>query len=47
MLAPDSVARELFGNEFVDHYAQTRLEEWQLFSLAVTDYELRRYFELV
>jgi glutamine synthetase len=46
MAAKDSVARALFGDVFVDHYAQTRLEEWGLYSLAVTDWEIRRYFEL-
>ena len=46
MMAPTSVARELFGDAFVDHYAQTRLEEWQLYSLAITDFEIKRYFEL-
>ena len=46
MAAPTSVARELFGDAFVDHYTQSRLEEWGLYSLAITDFEIRRYFEL-
>ena len=46
MAAPTSVARELFGDAFVDHYTQSRLEVWGLYSLAITDFEIRRYFEL-
>ena len=41
-----NVARELFGDTFVDHYADTR--EWQEreFRGLVTDRELERFFEL-
>ena len=41
-----AVARELFGDTFVDHYADTR--EWQEreFRGLVTDRELERFFEL-
>ena len=41
-----AVARELFGDTFVDHYADTR--EWQEreFRALVTDRELERFFEL-
>jgi glutamine synthetase len=40
------VARELFGDAFVDHFADTR--EWQEreFRALVTDRELERFFEL-
>ena len=41
------VARELFGDEFVDHYAKTRIWEWQQYQAAVTDWELKRYFEII
>lgn len=41
-----AVAQELLGDEFVEHFCATRLQEWQQFSDAVTDWELRRYFEL-
>jgi glutamine synthetase len=42
-----SVARELFGEDFVDHYTRTR--EWELkqFYQAVTDWEFKRYFEII
>ena len=42
-----SVAKELFGNEFVNHFTQTREWEWKQFSKAVTDWELKRYFEII
>ena len=41
------VAREMFGDEFVEHFARTRLWEWRQFNKAVTDWETKRYFELV
>jgi len=41
------VARELFGDEFVEHYTTTRRWEWSQSLAAVTDWELRRYFEIV
>jgi glutamine synthetase len=41
------VARELFGETFVEHFAGTRDWEWRQFQDAVTDWELRRYFEII
>ncbi len=41
------VARELFGDAFVDHFVTTRLWEWRKFQEAVTDWELTRYFEII
>jgi glutamine synthetase len=41
------VAKELFGEEFVSHFALTREWEWRQFSKAVTDWELKRYFEII
>ena len=41
------IARELFGDEFVDHFVSTRIWECQQFAPAVTDWELRRYFEII
>jgi glutamine synthetase len=35
---PESVAREVFGDEFVDHYAGTREHEIRLWDEAVTDW---------
>jgi len=45
--AASKLARELFGDEFVDHFAATRELEWRRFQDAVTDWELRRYFEII
>jgi len=42
-----SLAKELFGDEFVDHFTQTRLWEWRQFGKHVTDWELKRYFEII
>lgn len=47
MTETGSVAREVFGNEFVDHFAGTREHEWRLWEEAVTDWEVRRYVETV
>ncbi|KAF2130873.1 glutamine synthetase [Dothidotthia symphoricarpi CBS 119687] len=43
----ESVAREVFGDEFVDHFGGTREHEVRLWDEAVTDWEVRRYIEAV
>jgi glutamine synthetase len=45
--AESKVARELFGDEFVEHFAASREWEWRQSLKAVTDWELRRYFEVI
>jgi glutamine synthetase len=40
-------ARQIFGDEFVDHYSATRDWETRQFRRAVTDWELERYFEII
>lgn len=40
-------ARDLFGPEFVDHYAATREWEEREARKAVTDWQLARYFEII
>jgi glutamine synthetase len=45
--ARSEVARELFGEAFVDHFARTREWEWRQFGEAVSDWELRRYLEII
>lgn len=42
-----AIARELFGEAFVNHFVSTREWEWKQFSQKVTDWELRRYFEII
>lgn len=41
------LARELFGEAFTDHFVRTREWEWRQFGQAVTDWELKRYFEII
>jgi glutamine synthetase len=41
------LAKELFGEGFVDHFTQTRLWEYRQFAKSVTDWELKRYFEII
>lgn len=45
--AKDSIAREIFGDTFVDHYAATRMHECRLWEEAVTEWEVARYIETV
>ncbi|GIW72840.1 MAG: glutamine synthetase [Planctomycetota bacterium] len=46
-LARSEAARELFGEAFVEHFVASRQWEWRQFREAVTDWELKRYFEIV
>ena len=46
-LRRSKAARELFGETFVDHFVRTREWEWRQFQDAVTDWELKRYFEII
>jgi glutamine synthetase len=41
------VARDWFGDAFVDHFAATREWEWRQWQDAVTDWERKRYFEII
>jgi len=41
------LARDFFGDAFVDHFAATREWEWRQYLDAVTDWELCRYFEII
>ncbi|MCZ6521136.1 MAG: glutamine synthetase, partial [Bacteroidetes bacterium] len=41
------LAKELLGKEFVNHFVQTREWEWKQFGKAVTNWELKRYFEII
>lgn len=40
-------AAELFGTEFVDHFASTREWEVREYDRHVTDWQLKRYFEII
>jgi glutamine synthetase len=41
------VAKEILGEKFVAHFTQTREWEWRQHLKAVTDWEYRRYFEII
>jgi glutamine synthetase len=42
-----SIAKELFGEGFVQHFTQTRLWEHRQYAKSVSDWELKRYFESI
>lgn len=46
-MAASKVARELFGDAFVDHFTSSRIWEWRQFQSAVTTWERERYFEII
>lgn len=41
------IARDWLGDTFVDHFAATRDWEWRQWLDGVTDWELKRYFEII
>ena len=47
LMRNSTIANELFGEGFVDHFARTREWEWRQFSNHVTDWELKQYFEVI
>jgi glutamine synthetase len=42
-----SIARDWLGDGFVDHFAATRDWEWRQWLDSVTDWEMKRYFEII
>ncbi len=40
-------AKDILGEEFVDHFCKTRLWECEQYNRAITDWELRRYLEII
>ena len=47
VLRASAVARDWLGDTFVDHFAATREWEWRQWQDGVTDWELKRYFEII
>jgi len=45
-MAPESIAREVFGDLFVEHLGGTRQHEVEMFKRTVTHWEVARYLEL-
>jgi glutamine synthetase len=41
------IAAEILGKDFVTHFAQTREWEWKQHLRSVTDWEYKRYFEII
>lgn len=46
-LADSKAAREILGDEIINHFVATREWEWRQFQDSVTDWETRRYFEII
>lgn len=46
-LAKSKAAKAIFGEDFVDHFVNTRFWEWRQFQQSVTTYEHQRYFEII
>ena len=46
-LQRSKAAKDLFGDDFVGHYAATREWEEREFRRAITDWEMERYFEII
>lgn len=47
LMKNSSVAKEILGEKFVSHFCDTREWEWNQHLKAVTDWEYKRYFEIV
>lgn len=47
LMKNSDVAKAILGNRFVEHFTKTREWEWRQSLKAVTDWELKRYFEII
>ena len=47
LMKKSEIARELFGEGFVDHFVRTREWEWAQHLKYVTNWETKRYFEII
>jgi glutamine synthetase len=47
MMKQSAAANEMLGEGFVDHFTHTREWEWRQHLKKVTDWELKRYFEII
>jgi glutamine synthetase len=47
MMKQSPVAKEILGDTFVEHFTNTREWEWKQHLKAVTDWEYKRYFEII
>ncbi len=46
-LADSKIARTILGDALIEHFVKTREWEWRQFQDAVTDWETKRYFEII
>ena len=47
MMKKSTIAKEILGEKFTAHFIQTREWEWRQHLKAVTDWEYKRYFEII
>lgn len=47
LMKQSDIAKEILGEKFIEHFAQTREWEWRQHLKAVTDWEYKRYFEII
>lgn len=47
MSRKESIGRKIFGDGFIDHFTATRFHEWKQWETSVTNWEIKRYMELV
>ncbi len=47
MMKQSTLAKEILGEKFTEHFVQTREWEWRQHLKAVTDWEYKRYFEII
>jgi glutamine synthetase len=47
LMKKSAVAAEILGTGFTDHFTRTREWEWRQHLKTVTDWELKRYFEII
>jgi glutamine synthetase len=47
LMKQSAIAREILGDGFVNHFTSTREWEWRQHLKSVTDWELKRYFEII
>ncbi len=47
LFSNSKIARDLFGDAFVDHYSYTRIWEDEQQRAAITNWQLERYFEII
>ncbi|HEX8676465.1 MAG TPA: glutamine synthetase, partial [Segetibacter sp.] len=47
IMKQSTLAKEILGEKFIEHFVQTREWEWRQHLKSVTDWEYKRYFEII